>query len=95
MKAYNTNRILSYVFALGAGITGAGGILYALNGGMDPYKGMPTLLNASIIAAVIGGVGSVTGAVFGAFILGFAENFGIWKISAEWKPAISFLLLLI
>jgi branched-chain amino acid transport system permease protein len=43
----------------------------------------------------VGGIGSVYGAVAGALLLGFVENFGIWKISGEWKDAIAFALLIL
>ena len=52
----------------------------------------------SMIAALTGilvGIGNVYGSVLGAFVLGFVENFGIWKISGEWKDAIAFALLII
>jgi branched-chain amino acid transport system permease protein len=40
-------------------------------------------------------VGNIYGGVLGAFLLGFIENFGIWKISGEWKDAIAFTVLII
>jgi branched-chain amino acid transport system permease protein len=48
-----------------------------------------------VIASIIGGVGNIYGGVLGSFLLGFIENFGIWKISGEWKDAISFGVLLL
>ena len=53
------------------------------------------LLLKGIIAAIVGGIGSVYGAVLGAFLLGFAENFGIWGVSGEWRDAIAFGLLIV
>ena len=48
-----------------------------------------------IIASIIGGIGSIPGSVLGGFFLGLAENLGIWKISAGWKDAIAFAILII
>ena len=62
--------------------------------GLEPTMGMGLLLKG-VIASIIGGVGNIYGGVLGAFLLGFAENFGIWKISGEWKDAIAFGLLII
>jgi branched-chain amino acid transport system permease protein len=54
-----------------------------------------SLLLKGVIASIIGGIGNIYGGVLGAFFLGFVENFGIWKISGEWKDAIAFTVLLI
>jgi branched-chain amino acid transport system permease protein len=43
--------------------------------------------------AIIGGVGSVPGAILGAFLLGLAENFGIWFLPSGYKDAIAFVIL--
>ena len=53
------------------------------------------LLLKGVIASIIGGVGNIYGGVVGSFLLGFVENFGIWKISGEWKDAIAFAVLII
>ncbi len=90
----NTDKIISYVFFIGAAISGWVGILVAYDTGIEPTMGLGALLKG-IIAAVVGGMGSVPGAFLGAFLLGFAENFGIWKINGEWKDAIAFGLLII
>jgi branched-chain amino acid transport system permease protein len=90
----NTNVIISQVFIIGSAIAGLSGILVGLDTGLQPTMGLSLLLKG-VIAAVIGGLGDIYGAVLGAFLLGFVENFGIWKISGEWKDAIAFGLLII
>jgi branched-chain amino acid transport system permease protein len=90
----NTNKVIGKVFFLGSAIAGLAGILVGLDTGIEPTMGLSLLLKG-VIASIIGGLGSVYGGVLGAFLLGFAENFGIWKISGEWKDAIAFGLLLI
>jgi len=89
----NTNKIIGYVFFIGSAITGFTGILIGFDVGIEPTMGLSLLLKG-VIASVVGGVGNIYGGVLGAFLLGFVENFGIWKISGEWKDAISFALLI-
>ena len=90
----NTNKIIGYVFFIGSAIAGLGGILVGFDTGIEPTMGFHLLLKG-VIAAIIGGVGSIYGALIGAFLLGFVENFGIWQISGEWKDAIAFGLLIL
>ncbi len=94
MVGIDTNRIISKVFFIGSAIAGLAGILIGFDTGIEPTMGMNVLLKGTI-AAIIGGVGSLYGGFLGAFVLGFAENFGIWKISGEWKDAIAFIVLII
>jgi len=90
----DSNKIISIVFFIGSMIAGLAGILVGFDTGIQPNMGFSLLLKG-VIASIIGGVGNIYGAVLGAFLLGFVENFGIWKISGEWKDAISFSLLII
>lgn len=90
----NTNKIIGYVFFIGSAIVGLGGVLVGFDTGIEPTMGFALLLKG-VIAAIIGGVGSIYGALIGAFLLGFVENFGIWHISGEWKDAIAFVLLIL
>ncbi len=90
----NTEKIISIVFVIGSAIAGLAGILVGFDTGLEPTMGMNLLLKG-VIASIIGGIGNVYGGVLGAFLLGFVENFGIWKISGEWKDAIAFGLLIV
>ncbi len=90
----NTNKIIGRVFIIGSAIAGAAGILVGFDTGLEPTMGLALLLKG-VIAAIVGGVGSISGAFLGAFLLGFAENFGIWHISGEWKDAIAFGILIL
>lgn len=90
----NTERIITIVCIIGSAIAGLAGILVGYDTGLEPTMGMALLLKG-VIASIIGGIGNVYGAVLGGFLLGFVENFGILKISGEWKDAIAFALLII
>lgn len=90
----NTKKVIGWVFVMGGAIAGLAGILVGFDTGIEPTMGMSLLLKG-VIASIIGGIGNVYGGVLGAFLLGFIENFGIWKISGEWKDAIAFGVLII
>lgn len=90
----NTEKIIAWTFFLGSGIAGLAGVLIGFDTGIQPTMGLDLLIKG-VIAAIVGGVGSVSGALLGAVLLGFVENFGIWKISGEWKDAIAFALLIV
>jgi branched-chain amino acid transport system permease protein len=90
----NTTKIIGRVFFIGSAIAGLAGILVGYDTGIEPTMGLSLLLKG-VIASIIGGIGNVYGGVLGAFLLGFIENFGIWKISGEWKDAIVFGVLII
>jgi branched-chain amino acid transport system permease protein len=94
MVGINTNLVIGVVFFIGSALAGLAGILSGYDTGLEPTMGMSLLLKG-VIASIIGGIGNVYGGVLGAFLLGFVENFGIWKISGEWKDAIAFGLLII
>lgn len=90
----NTEKIIGKVFFIGSAIGGLAGMLIGFDTGIEPTMGLSLLLKG-VIASIIGGIGNVYGGVIGAFFLAFVENFGIWKISGEWKDAIAFGVLII
>jgi branched-chain amino acid transport system permease protein len=92
----NSNIIIAFVFALGSALAAVGGISYAMAyPSIDPYMGILIGLKA-FAAAVVGGIGSVTGAVIGGFILGFVEIAipGFFPSLGGWKDAFAFILLI-
>ena len=92
----DSNKIIAFVFALGSTLAAIGGIAYAMAyPSIDPYMGMLVGLKA-FAAAVVGGIGSVTGAVIGGFILGFAEVAipGFLPELGGWKDAFAFIFLI-
>jgi len=90
----NPERIILAAFAIGSALAGAAGILISLETNIKPTMGMNAILKG-IIASIIGGIGSIPGAMFGGLFLGIAENLGIWKISAGWKDCIAFVILIL
>lgn len=90
----NPEKIISYSFLLGSALAGTAGILISLETNIEPSMGMAAMLKG-VIASIIGGIGSIPGAVAGGFFLGIAENLGIMEIQAGWKDTIAFLILII
>lgn len=90
----NPEKIIMAAFAIGSTLAGAAGILISLETNIQPTMGFNAILKG-IIAAIIGGIGSIPGAVAGGLFLGLAENLGIWKIQAGWKDSIAFAILII
>ncbi len=73
LMGINADFIIMLVFAMGSALAAIGGIFYAISyPSIDPLMGILVGLKA-FAAAVVGGIGSVTGAVLGGFILGFTE----------------------
>jgi len=73
LMGINADFIISIVFAMGSGLAAIGGVFYAVSyPSIDPLMGVIVGLKA-FAAAVLGGIGSVAGAVVGGFILGFTE----------------------
>jgi branched-chain amino acid transport system permease protein len=73
LMGINVNRVVATAFAISAGLAAVAGFLYAVQAGqINPYMGFTPVLKA-FIAAVIGGFGSIAGAVLGGYVLGFLE----------------------
>jgi branched-chain amino acid transport system permease protein len=87
------DRIIAIVFAVGPALGGAAGILVALRyGSFDFTLGWSFGLKA-FIAAIVGGIGNIPGAMLGGLILGVVESLGAGYISPQWKDLIAYVLL--
>ncbi len=82
------------IFAISGGFAAIGSILIAWDVGMDPYVGLPMLLNA-VVALVIGGIGKFVTPVFGGLILGLTQSVAVWAFSSRWQDVVTFSVLLI
>jgi len=90
----SAEKIYSWSFIIGSVIAGIAGILVGLEQNLEPTMGT-SLMVKGFTAAIVGGVESVPGAILGSFLLGFAENFGIWFLPSGYKDAIAFIVLFI
>jgi len=82
-------RVHLLTYAVGSAISAPAGILLAMDVGVEPYRGTTFVLLASV-AVIMGGIGSIPGALLGALFLALLENLGVWKIPSEWQSSISF-----
>jgi branched-chain amino acid transport system permease protein len=95
LMGIDVNKIISFTFALGASLGAAAGVLYAsAYPQVQPYMGMMPGLKA-FVAAVLGGIGSIPGAMFGGFIVGIIETLTKGYISSQLADAIVFGILII
>jgi len=95
LMGISVNGIIAFTFALGSVLAAAGGVLYAsAYPQINPYMGMMPGLKA-FVAAVLGGIGSIPGAMLGGFILGIAETLTKGFISSQFSDAISFSILIV
>jgi branched-chain amino acid transport system permease protein len=89
------NRIISVTFMIGSALAAIGGILIASHiGQINFYIGFLVGIKA-FTAAVLGGIGSVPGAVLGGFILGCTESFATGYVSSDYEDVFAFALLVL
>jgi len=103
LMGINVNRIISLTFLVGGLLGGAAGVLYALKfSRIDPFVGFFPGLKA-FTAAVLGGIGNLTGALLGGIVLGMLETFagsylGVFTMGAagsEYKDIFAFSILIL
>jgi branched-chain amino acid transport system permease protein len=95
LMGIDVNRIISFTFAIGTALAAAAGILFAsAYPQVEPMMGFMPGLKA-FVAAVLGGIGSIPGAMVGGFILGIAETLTKGFISSQLADAIAFGILII
>ncbi len=94
LMGISVNLIISITFAIGAGLAGAAGTMYGLAYPViDPYMGVLIGWKA-FIAAVVGGIGNIRGAMIGAFILGGVEIMVVALLPSTYRDLVVFSLLL-
>jgi branched-chain amino acid transport system permease protein len=95
LMGINTDRIIAFTFALGSALAAAGGILVSLlYPKIDPLMGVMPGLKA-FVAAVLGGIGNITGAMLGGLILGMAEVMAVGYGESTYRDAIAFVILVL
>ena len=94
LKGIDPGRIGVIATLLGAGLSGVGGVLLGFDTSIDPLTGYRVLLSV-FAAAVLGGLGSIPGAVVGALVLGVAEEVALLAVPATYRGAIGFAAILL
>ena len=103
LMGINVNAVISLTFLIGGALGGAAGVLYALKfTRIDPFVGFMPGIKA-FAAAVLGGIGNLTGALLGGMCLGMIESFAgaylgtytMGAFGAEYKDMVAFLILIL
>jgi branched-chain amino acid transport system permease protein len=95
LMGINTDVVISFTFGLGSALAAGGGILFAiLYPAIDPLMGVLPGLKA-FCAAVLGGIGDLTGATLGGFIIGIVETFVGGSQFSTYRDAIAFAILIL
>lgn len=91
----NVNRVISATFIVGSALAAIGGLLIASHiGQINFYIGFLAGIKA-FTAAVLGGIGSIPGAVLGSILLGMTESFATGYVSSDYEDVFAFLLLVL
>jgi branched-chain amino acid transport system permease protein len=90
----NASRIISLTFAIGAALACAAGIMVGMYYGSVRYDMGFVLGVKAFSAAVLGGIGNITGAMLGGLIIGMIEVFAAGYISSEYKDVFAFIILI-
>ena len=94
LKGIRPQQVAMMASFVGMGLVGMGGMLLGLDSSIDPITGTRILLSV-FAAAVLGGLGSVPGAVLGAFMIGIAEELAVLVVGSPYRAAVGFFAILI
>lgn len=91
----DVNKVIAITFLIGSGTATIGSVLISqFVGQINFYMGFLVGIKA-FVAAVLGGIGSIPGAVLGSYLLGFVESFGAGYLSSSYEDVYAFLFLII
>ena len=94
IKGINADAIGRIVNFVGMGLAGLGGMLIGLDTTIDPLTGFRSILSV-FAAAVVGGLGSIPGAVLGALTVGIGEELCLLFLSPDYRSAVGFVAILL
>ncbi|WP_102224842.1 branched-chain amino acid ABC transporter permease [Acidimangrovimonas sediminis] len=94
LAGIDARRVIRTVWALGAGLACVAGVMSGLVVQIRPEMGLDLLLPL-FAAAILGGIGSVPGAMLAGLIVGVAESMTVAVVGAEWRAAVAFVILVV
>jgi branched-chain amino acid transport system permease protein len=96
LMGVNVNSIVTFTFILGSSLAGAGAMMTATFQGtpLTTFYGLLPGVKA-FVAAVLGGIGNIPGAVLGGLLMGVAETLVVWAGYSDYKDAIAFVILIV
>jgi len=94
LMGINANKVIAFTFVVGSALAATGGILFGLDQAkIEPLMGVLVGLKA-FVAAVLGGIGNTMGAAAGGLLIGVAEQMTAGYLSADYRDAITFAILI-
>lgn len=90
----NVEKMTTYTFAIGGALAALAGVLIGMEQNLEPTMGLNAIIKG-FTGGVVGGIGSIQGAIAGGFLLGLVENIGIWFLPSGYKDAIAFVVLIV
>jgi branched-chain amino acid transport system permease protein len=94
LMGINVDTVISFTFILGSALAAAAGVLVGLsNPKIEPLMGIMPGIKA-FVAAVLGGIGSIRGAMVGGLLMGIAETMVVGYLSSTYRDAIAFVILI-
>lgn len=94
LMGIDVRRVDTLSFGLGAGLAAVAGSLYGIINPFSPYAGTLPAIKAFAVV-ILGGLGSIRGAVLGGLLYGIVESFATFFLGGAWRDAIAFVLLLL
>jgi branched-chain amino acid transport system permease protein len=94
LMGVNVNHIISLTFAIGSALAAAAGVIFGCFYPFDPLLGIMPGLKA-FIAAVLGGIGSLPGAVLGGLLMGVAEQMAVGFGTSALRDVVAFIILIV
>jgi branched-chain amino acid transport system permease protein len=94
LRGIEPGRVAMITVAMGSGLAGVGGMLLGLDTSIDPMTGTRLMLSI-FAAAVLGGLGSIPGAVAGALVIGVVEELTVFAVSPAYRTPVGFLVILL
>lgn len=93
VSGINLNRMIVLIWLIGGGLAAAAGVFYGLTNQINPVLGRDLVLPI-FAATIVGGIGSIYGAVLGGFLVGLASNLALVILPSGYSPAVPFLIIL-
>lgn len=95
LMGVNPDRIITFTFIVGSALAGIGSVLVGMKyPRIDPLMGMMIGMKA-FVAAVLGGIGNIGGAVLGGLVMGISEEFVVTFLSSTYRDALVFGILIL
>jgi branched-chain amino acid transport system permease protein len=94
VSGINLKRMITLVWIIGGGLAAAAGVFYGLSNQINPVLGRDLVLPI-FAATIVGGVGSIYGAVLGGFLVGIASNLALVILPSGYSPSVPFLIILV